>query len=180
MPEFYKGDDEEKKWYNSAAPILSDLGTNLDQFFADAYESQPFGDLIYEGGFSPLTNAIKQSIFRDSFNQIFDAFARAGTFESYITVFKKIFGETVQINFEVPGPGQLNIDILAEGIELSHFVARSIVSNDYVFDNVITQTGDKIVFQTIKGFQTQYELEQMLTELIPVGIYSEITLTLGV
>jgi hypothetical protein len=76
-------------------------------------------------------------------------------------------------------PGKLNIDITASGVQISDFISREIVNNEYVFDEVIDDEGDNIVFQGVKGFETQYELEQMLFEMVPAGIYTEITLTLG-
>jgi hypothetical protein len=57
-------------------------------------------------------------------------------------------------------------------------VARVIESNAYVYYNVITQDGvDQIVFQSIQGFTTQYELERMLFEMVPAGIFTDIDLT---
>lgn len=179
MPQYFKGDALEKKFYNSGEPISSQLSLDKDEFLDGAYEAAPLGDLIFDDDRSPLSNAIPKDIFRLAFPEIFEAFVNVGTFESYITVFEKIFGDDVGITFTVPGPGQLQILIEAEGIEFYDFVARRIVDNAYVFDEVIDDEGDNLVFQTIKGFQSQYELEQMLFEMVPAGIYTEITLTLG-
>jgi hypothetical protein len=79
----------------------------------------------------------------------------------------------------VPAPGKLNIDIVAAGTALYDFIARIIVENEYQFDTIIDDEDDTIVFQAIKGFESQYELEQMLFEMVPAGIYTEITLTIG-
>ena len=76
----------------------------------------------------------------------------------------------------------MTIDIEATGLEESDFVARRIEDNAYIFDSVIWYDGsgqDNIVFETVIGFQTPYELEQMLYEMVPYGIYTEISLTLG-
>ena len=83
----------------------------------------------------------------------------------------------------MPSPGKLQIDISAPGIEESNFVARHIHSNEYLYDNVIwydgiDDPGGNILFQTVKGFQSQYELELMLFEMVPAGVFTEITLTL--
>jgi hypothetical protein len=178
-PQLFKGDDLELKFLNSAEPISELLEGQKDLFFDGAYECFALGDLLWLNNYAPLTNAISQAIFRSGFVSIFNAFVFVGSFESYLTVFKAIFGDSVVVTFTVPGPGQLNIAITALGINLDAFVSRYIVDNAYFFDNVVTQAGDQIVFQTIKGFQSQYELEQMLFELVPDGIYTQITLTLG-
>jgi hypothetical protein len=176
----FKGSDEiEKQFEDSAAPVLDAIGLGIDDFYDDAFQSQPLGDVIHDSGRAPLTNAIKKEIFRIAFKEIFDAFIKVGTFEAYLTVFKKIFGDNVDVQFAVPAPGKLNIDIEATDINLSEFVARYISENTYLFDSIIDDEGDFIVFQTIKGFETQYELERMLFEMVPGGIYTEITLTIG-
>jgi hypothetical protein len=178
--QYFKGDDLEKQFYNSASPIMDIVSSDKDDFAEGAYEAGPLGDLIYTANRAPLANAITQTIFRLAFKEIFDAFVVAGTFESYITVFKKIFGDDVTITFTVPGDGKLTIAIAAAGVDELYFTARVIVSNTYEFDHVITQDGiDNIMFQTLKGFQSQYELEQMLFEMVPAGIFTTITLTLG-
>lgn len=179
MPQYFKGDDLEKKFDNSAEPVCSQLSLDKDEFLAGAEVAAPLGDVIFDDQRSPLSNAIPKEIFRLAFKQVFDAFTKVGTFEAYITVFKKIFGDEVGLTFTVPGPGQLQISIEADEIELSDFVARYIEENQYFFDEIIDHEGDNIVFQTIQGFQTQYELEQMLFEMVPAGIYTEISLTLG-
>jgi len=179
MPQYFKGDATELKYYNSAAPVLDLLSAEKDDFFADAYECFILGEVLYDNALSPLSNAISRDIFRTSFSTIFDSFLVAGSFESYLTVFQNIFGSDVEVTFTVPAPGKLEIDIVAAGVELSPFVARYIEDNAYVFDNVVDDEGDQIVFQTVKGFESQYELEQMLFEMVPTGIYTVISLTVG-
>lgn len=177
--QYFKGDDEEQKFDNSGEPILSSLSSAKDDFYAGAYSAAPLGDVMFDSLRSPLANAISREVYRISFSEIFDAFVEVGTFESYITVFEKIFGENVIVEFTVPAAGKLQISIDASDTELSNFVARSIVNNDYVYDNMVDYEDDQIVFQTIQGLQSEYELEQMLFEMVPGGIYTEITLNLG-
>lgn len=177
--QYFKGDATEIKFDESGKAICEQLSDQKDQFEEGAYNCSPLGDLIFETKRSPLSNAIKKEIFRDAFSEIFSAFVNVGTFEAYIIVFKKIFGDDVDVQFTVPDPGQLNIDINASGIELSDFVSRYIEDNSYLFDEIIDDEGDNLAFQTIKGFETQYELEQMLFEMVPAGIFTQISLTVG-
>jgi hypothetical protein len=190
--QLFKGDEIELKYAATAEEILGVIADELDLFFADAYDNVPLGSIIYDAQRSPLANAIDRDIFIHSYKEIFDSFVVAGTFESYITVFTKIFGDDVDIQFDAANltsgsalaPGKLNIDILAAGVELSPFVSRTIVDDEFVFDNMIhypdatDDDTDYIVFQTIKGFKTQYELEQMLHEMVPGGIFTDIDLSL--
>ena len=178
MQNFKGSDTVEKQFEDSGEPILTLLSSHKDDFYTDAFQSAPLGDVIHDSKRAPLTNAIKKEIFRIAFKEIFDAFVKVGTFEAYLTVFRKIFGDDVIVTFTVPAAGKLNIAIEAAGIELTDFVARVIESNAYVYYNVITQDGvDQIVFQSIQGFTTQYELERMLFEMVPAGIFTDIDLT---
>lgn len=179
MPQFFKGDATEQKYYLSGLPISEQLSAQKSLFFDDAYACFVLGELLYDNDYAPLARAIPREIFRESFATVFDAFLTAGSFESYLTVFRNIFGDDVEVTFTVPAPGKLNIDIVAAGFQLSDFIAREIVANAYVFDEIIDDEDDNIVFQTVKGFESQYELQQMLFEMVPAGIYTEITLTVG-
>lgn len=179
MPQYFKGDAQELKYDAAGQPILDIISGEMDNFFDGAYQAGPLGDLIFDDLRSPLSNAIRKDIFRIAFKEIFDAFVQVGTFEAYITVFKKIFGDDVVVEFTVPAAGKLNIDIEAASIEVSNFISRYIQDNQYIRDAVIDQDGDFIQFQTIKGFTSEYELNQMLFEMVPAGIYTQITLTLA-
>jgi hypothetical protein len=174
--QYFKGDERELKFDAAGEVILSNRLTEKEAFFDGAFTAAPLGDVIFDNLLSPLSNAIDRDIFRLAFPEIFEAFVSVGTFEAYLTVFRKIFGEDVDVQFTVPAPGKLNIDITAQGLELSEFVARYIDDNTYFFDNVVDDVADQIVFRTVLGFVSQYELEQMLFEMVPAGIYTEITL----
>lgn len=180
MSQYFKGDSEELKFYNGGEPTLSDLALQKDSFFDEAYACYILGEMIWDSARSPLANAIPRAIFRKSFSTIFDSFLLAGSFESYLIVFQKVFGASVDVTFTVPAPGKLNIDIIADTIELTDFIARYISENSYFYDEIIDDEGDNIAFQSIEGLESEYELQQMLFEMVPAGIYTEITLTIGV
>ncbi len=177
--EYFKGDANEIKMAAVLDPLNDQIALQLELANDGAYECQKLGALIYDAERSPLATGITRQIFIENFKEIFDSLIEGGTFESYMTVFRKIFGDTVDVEFTVPGPGRLQIDIEADGVLLSDFVARRIVSNAYYFDEVVDEESDNIVFQTVAGFESQYELENMLFEMVPNGIFTEISLTVG-
>lgn len=177
--QFYKGDPTERKYYGSANPILINLETGKDEFFEGAYSCFKLGEILYDSDRAPLANAIPREIFREAFATIFESFLEAGSFETYLDVFRNIFGEDVQVTFGVPSPGKLTIDIVATGLALFDLVGRTIQDDNYVIDEIVDYDGDNIAGQSIKGFETQYELEQMLFEMVPDGIYTQISLTVG-
>jgi hypothetical protein len=177
--QYFKGDETELKMVAIPETFLGLAEIDKDSFLADCYSVPQLGEIISVDNRSPLANAIILSIFRTSFNEIFQAFIQVGAFESYLTVFRKIFGETVDVTFTVPAAGKLEINIVSSGIELSNFITRYIEDNAYVFDTIVDDVGDNIVFQSIKGFQTQYELEKMLFEMVPAGVFTDINLTIA-
>jgi len=185
-PQRFKPTDPlEEKFYRALRDVFNSTSNQRSLMFADCYKSYPFGDLIVADDRAPLSNVIKPSVFRQCFNEIFEAFVSAGTFEKYIEVFTKIFGDDVVIEFrthdpedeEGLAPGQLEIDIIATSLELGNFVVRRIENNAYVFDNLVTDEGDNIILQGIKDLPSQYELERMLFEMVPAGIHTVISLT---
>lgn len=180
--QYFKGDATEKKFDNSASPIIDQIGMQLDAFFEGAYDAMPLGDLLHEGVRSPLANAIVLPIFREFFNTLYNEFRVSGSFESYLVVFRKIFGDEVEVEFTVSAPGKLAIAIIADQLELSNLVLRRIVDNAYLFDSALWYDdldSGHILLQTVKGFHSQYELEQMLFEMVPAGIFTDIDLTFG-
>lgn len=176
--QYFKGDALEQKFYEVGREVYENISLELDEFFEGAYECFNLGDMISENEYSPLANAIPQNVFRESFFTLFTSFESAGSFEGYLSVFERVFGESVEVDFTVPAPGKLIIDITADSVELTHFIARYIENNQYVFDEIIDNEGDNIVFQSFKGLESQYELERMLFEMVPAGIFTDINLTI--
>lgn len=179
MAEYFKGDAIELKMYASGEAALDELDVQLDLFLAGAYTAMPLGDVLYDLNITPLANAIDRNIFRDAYPEIYTAFTAAGSFEGYLEVFRKIFGDEVDVEFTVPASGKLEIDIIADEIVLSDLISRYIQDGQYNFDEIVDYEGDNIATQTIKGFQSQYELEQMLYEMVPDGVWTSITLSFG-
>ena len=169
---------QDKKIDEAGKPAFDVINFQKDEFYIDAYNCYEFGALMYENARSPLTNAIEREIFLNTFNEIFGAFIQVGTFESYLTVFRKIFGDDVDVEFVIPSAGVLNINIQANSTQLSQAIVREILDNEYHYFDLQTHDGDNIVFQTFKGIESQYELELLLNELIPAGIHSVVTLDL--
>lgn len=177
--QYFKGDAAERLFADAGAAQASLMSAQKSDFFAGAYSCFVLGEVLYDTNRAPLARAIPREIFREAFATIFESFLFAGTFESYIEVFRNIFGESVEVTFTVPAPGKLNIDIVATGLSTYGFTVRQIVEDTLILDTIVDQDIDRIVFQAVKGFESQYELEQMLFEMVPGGIYTLISLTVG-
>ena len=179
MAQFFKGTADELKYFNSVEPQSDTLSNQKDIFFDGAYACFVLGEVLYDNNYAPLANAIPREVYRETFSAVFEAFIAFGSFESYLTVFRKIFGDGVEVEFVVPNPGHLQINITAANLQTFDFVARSIEGNGYIYDNIVDDEGDQIIFRAFRGLESQYELEQMLFELVPDGIFTEIDLDLG-
>lgn len=179
MVQYFKGDETELKYFACGDTISSQLSLVKNEFFEDAFNCFILGEVLYDTNLSPLSNAIARDIFREAFSTIFESFVTVGSFESYLTVFRKVFGEEVDVYFTIPAAGKLNIDIVATGLEIYGTLVREINDDQYDYFTLIDDEGDRIVLQAVKGFESQYELEQMLKEMVPSGIYTEISLTVG-
>jgi hypothetical protein len=177
--QYFKGDVTELKVYNSASTIFDNISRSLNECFDGIYNAVTLGQFLFDEQRMPLTNAIKREVFITCFKQIFEAWSFCGTFESYILVFKKIFGEDATIEFTVPAAGKLQINIDVEGVQTSNFQSRDIVDDDYVFSNIVDDVGDKILFRTPLGIASQFELETILFSMVPSGIFTEVSLTIG-
>lgn len=176
---FKATDTVEAKVYEALRPIVDAISLDEDDFYDQAYSTYGLGGVLYDLGAAPLTNAIRREIFLDTFTTLFASFRFAGTFELYISTFKSIFGDDAVVEFTVPDPGKLEINIEASGVVLDRFVARNIEDDEFVYHPIVDEVGDNIVFSRIKGFQTQYETETMLFQVVPGGIFTTITLTIG-
>lgn len=179
MIEFFGRSEEEQWFYNSVNTYLSNRLQQRDTLNANAWVTYRLGGSIHDSSSSPLVTAIQRFIFREAFAEIFQAFIDVGTAEAYLVVFRRIFGDTVDVQFTIPDPGVLEIDIIADGFILYDIICRQIVDNEYTTTELIDDEGNNIGGNAVQGFQTQSELENMLREMVPSGIFPIISLTIG-
>lgn len=159
--------------------IQNQLSLDRDAFYAGAYTAEPLGDVFQNLNADPLARVLSPDVYRNSFPAIHDLFTRPGTFEYYLSVFRKIFGSNVVVEFEIPAPGVLNINVEAAELQLADFLAREIVDDEYLFREVVDQDGDNITFQILFGIKTQLEMDLLINELAPSIIFTTATLVLS-
>lgn len=141
------------------------------EMYDDAWYSMVFGQVLHDAKADSMAGALTREMYANSYPEIHELFTRPGTFEFYMNVFRKIWGDNVEVEFEIPSPGVLNINISATNLELQDFMAREIVAGLYVYDEVVTSdTFENIVFQGTRGIKTQQEVDVLINELHPAGI----------
>lgn len=177
MQQFKDTDELEKKVNSVMLPILEEISADRSAFIDGAYECFVLGDVFFDLDRAPLADAVTRETFRRAFFAICKLFTRPGTFTFYIQVIKAVWGENVEIFFEIPSPGVLNININALTIERNKWMARKIVDNAYVYSEVKDRGGANIMFQGKQGIKTQNEADALMWELYPAGIIVTTSLT---
>lgn len=175
---FRPNDEIEPKVIAAFDVAQGPINGQTDAFYAGAWICYLLGDLLYDLARDPMAGVISRGVFRTSFFAIHDLFTRPGTFEFYLDVFRAVFGPDVEVEFEVPAPGVLNINIEALDFEEFTLLARSVVDNAYVYEPIITSiTEEEILGQGTKGIRSQSEIDALMQEIAPVGVFVTCTLT---
>lgn len=174
---FKENDPNEAVVNDLAMPTLNALGEVRDQFEAGAFECFKLGEVLFDLQRDPTAGVITREVFRSSFFAIHSLFTRPGTFEFYLEMFRAIFGDDASIDFTVPAPGKLEIGVTALDLVTFNLLARSIVDGVYEYYPLKTSdTGDNIVGQGSEGLRTQAEIDALIAEVSPSGIYTTCTL----
>jgi hypothetical protein len=166
LQRFKDNDITEAKVIEVAMPTLELIGSNLDDFWQGAFTSYLLGEVLYDLDRDPMSGVISRTIFRQIFPEIHQIFTRPGTFEFYLTIFRAIWGEDVEIEFVVPDEGRLQIN------------ASNLPIDEYVYSELVDHAGDFIMLQDKAGIKNQSELDALINEISPAGIFTETTLTL--
>lgn len=166
--EYFKGDETEKKIAACGNSLFQVLEGELRLFLQNAYKGEGMGRVLYDTGLAPLVNVLPRDTFAAAMNALVANFRAAGTFESYISVFKTIFGADTDVAFEILGKARLRINIAAKrmGARLWRTTSGALVQS---------KDGKVFAFQRTVQSGDYYEARQVLTILTPGGVYLEIT-----
>lgn len=178
MQPFKENNELEARVRGCFEPLLDLIASEYDTFYENAFQAWPLGELLYAEDRSPLVGAVREQTFKESFDSMHQFLARPGTFEFYLQLFQAIWGDDVVVEFTVPNPGVLEINVEALSEVLFDAVARKIVNNAYTVDELVDENGDNIAFVGTKGIQTQQEAEALIAEMSPQGVATSITLTI--
>lgn len=177
MKPFRENDADEATATAIAMPTLTALGVDRTTMFNECFACYLLGDVLYDLGRDPMSDVITREVYRTSFPAIHDLFTRPGTFEFYLSVFRKIFPDDVDVEFTIPAPGKLEITISSLTLEEFGLLVRQIVDDVYVYSTLVTSdTNDPIVGHGTKGIKTQSEMEGLIVEISAYGVYTTVIL----
>lgn len=179
MQAFKENDPKELKVRSSFDPALTLISNNRSEFYSGAYTSHGLGKVLFDLKNDPMARVLDEETFLESFPAFHELFTRPGTFEFYLQLFRSIWGDQVDVEFVTPNPGCLEINISALSSRKDSFGAREVSGNAYQYHEVSDHDGDIIAFQTSQGIKTQQEVDRMIAELHPQGIYLTINLLIS-
>lgn len=172
----FKGDALELKMQDCANPAFDSVGSSLDDFYSNGETSAAFYLMLYDEGRMPFSDRIARNVFVDFITKALVNFLFMGTFESFIFILKGIFGEEALILFDVPAPGKLSIAVSSSSEIPFEAIGREVNEGVYSYFNLTTDSGELLVFRGISGIESQYELELLFAEILPAGIFLDISL----
>ncbi len=177
LQRFKVGDETEEKVIEAAMGVFEEIGSSLDDFFDGAFKSQGLGGALYNLGRDPMVGVVTRDTYLKSYWAIHNLFTAPGTFEYYLEVFRAIWGDAVEIEFEVPEGGHLLINANVLDLEAFNLVARRVESDLYVYHRLVDRGGDYIMARDTSGIKTQSEIDALMNEITPNGVFVETTLT---
>lgn len=176
MTQKFKGDALELKMEAAASPAFDSCSAALDSFHDAAYVNSQFLLMLYDSGRMPFSDRVTREAFVGFFREALKNFPNTGTFEAYLFILRSIFGANTEVLFAVPDPGKIEILVDAEANLPFSFVAWSLVGGQYVYDQVVTSDNEPLQFRSLSGIESEAELKALLAEIIPGGIWPDITL----
>lgn len=176
IPQYFKGDETEKKFDQAGRTMLDAASSGLDAFYNGAYQSGDFLLRMYDDGRMPFADRVPRDSFVSFIKEAIARFPSTGTFEAYIFILRSIFGTGSDVLFNIPAPGKVEISVnAASSIEFG-FQAARIDGASVVLDDIVDHSGNGIVFGGISGIDSEHELSLLLSEIIPCGIYPDVTI----
>lgn len=173
MQKFKPNDPIEQKFIDAVMPILDSIGADFDAFYNGLYTCHLLGDVLYDTGRDPMVGVINRELYRTSFFAIHELFTRPGTFEFYLDVLRAIFGQDTPIEFEIPSPGVLEINVPAARYQTFAILGREIIDGVYHYHPIVSSdTAEEILGQGFIGLYTEQEIQGLINELAPNGIYT--------
>lgn len=176
MTQNFKGDALELKMRGCGDPLFDITNAALDDFYANGFECTPFILMLYDEGRMPFSDRIPRDAFVGFVLEALKRFPFTGIFETYIFVLKSVFGPDTEIDFDVPNPGELHIDVAAVANTEFQFIGREFIDGEYFYFDMIDGDGALLQFRGVPGISTEYELNLLFSEIIPIGISPTISL----
>ncbi len=134
--------------------------------------SKTMGYFIWDNVLSDLVPFFSREYFAENWEAIINAFARAGTFESYILVIQSALGAGTAITFVSPEPSHLQINIAAP-TGIAQWVAYTNNENQNVIPDQLQYPDSTLVFEQGEADLTISETIKLIELLNVNGVLVE-------
>lgn len=173
----YKGDANELKMQAVTNPVFDLQAVAQDDFMANGYQSTPFLLMLYDEGRAPFSDRILRDTFVSFVKEALANFPFTGTAECYLSILRSIFGESTEVRFEIPAAGKLSIDVIAVDNLFFGFQCAELDEDtgELVLFDMVDELDNNLDFRIVPGIESASELELLLSEIIPMGIFSDVT-----
>lgn len=175
-PQYFKGDPLELKMDAAGRRAFDITDGALDSYWTNAYTAADFLLMLYDTGRMPFSDRVPREAFVGFIRMMIPNFSVIGTFEAYLFIIQSIFGASSNVLFDVPGPGQLSMIIATPATLEFDWQGQEVGSSGYQSFGMQTSDGYDLQFRGISGIDSEPKLKQLLSELIPLGVFTSITL----
>lgn len=168
MTKFVDKSTGEMTFWTIFERLVSQVQTDIQQYYINAYKSPELGRILYEEQLMPIYKTLEKSLFVKAFSEILEGEKILGSVRSYLKILYAIFGRDAQITF-TNQPLHLKIDIVAP-------VQRRYFWKAKRGQHIVTKDGKAIVFKQLLAEVTDRELLQILKTMTKAGTFVEFTL----
>lgn len=169
----FNGDSLELKFCGSFDLVFKDMRTALLALLEKSYGDKALGYTLYDAPATPLNSVFERDVFALYYDAIFKSFPYAGSFESYIFILKKLFGEQAGITFEILAPAAIRIEIASDKNTWFKWI-ESIIQKIKISDD----NGNIIHFRRALQMTDHYKVRSILNIFKNPGVYIEFNISL--
>lgn len=148
-------DIEENKFFNVWLTLFQQTMSDLQDYYNLVYESDLLGQLIFDNQLSELTKIINRDLFIKTYWQIFNEEIKNGTVDAHLYILYAIFGSNATIYVDQESPLYVKYLIQTNTITLNEWLTKQ-------GDQMITKSGDRMMFRTLLSGLTNAELANLL------------------
>lgn len=112
MSELFKDDEMDQLFYGITLTAKQESMINeLVKMNKEVIGSKVFGYVLYDNGTFPVMTNLNRDFFAENYIVILTAMGQAGVYDSYTFLIKQVLGVGVVIEYKVPKPRHLIINI---------------------------------------------------------------------
>ncbi len=170
MTQYFRNDDDTKKIHSVFEQAKKTNNVSLKLMHENIIGSYALGKAILDSGIVDFGFKVDEEYFVQNYVAILEAMQKAGILDTYVILIKRLLGAGVDVQFTMPNPGHLQLNV--QEVESR---ARALVNRDKKYIMAKTSSGLKAI--VVKQRITEYSLSQaikVIQNITPAGIFIEV------